>query len=191
MRNNASINQVTSESHTKGAYIQDEPDWVQSNPYLKILAPRFFSGTSNQWADLPKRVRRLFLVAEEKYSTNDAALSKAASIEQLIYKGAFLPNSPVMMNSEHNNNVNLFACHVLSPPQTASDLAIAEKIHNGCGGIGYDFSNLIDPICATYSIEKETEILNPLRKRKAHSAITLHYIINTHELLISLIWGKI
>lgn len=176
MKNAMSINQGISESYTKRSCIPDEPEWAKGNPYLKILAPRFFSSTSNnQWADLPKRVGRLFLAAEEKYSSHDVALSKAEYIEHLIYEGAFLPNSPVMMNSEHDNNVNLFACHVLSSPKTASDLAIAGEIHNGCGGIGYDFSNLIDPISATYSIEKETELLNPLRKRKAHSAVTLHY----------------
>lgn len=153
-----------------------EPEWVDNNPYLRILAPRFFSDASNsQWLNLPKRVSDLFLAAETKYSDHSVALLRAKSIERLIHKGAFLPNSPVMMNSENGGNVNLFACHVLSPPTTSKDFGIAEIIHNGCGGIGYDFSDLVDPISATYAIEKETELLNPRRKRKAHSAVTLSY----------------
>jgi ribonucleoside-diphosphate reductase alpha chain len=92
-----------------------------------------------------------------------------------VSEGAFLPNSPVMMNSEYEIGVNLFACHVLSPPSKTKDFNIAEQIHNGCGGIGYDFSEVESPVSLTHLIEKETEALNPNRKRKAHSAVTLSY----------------
>lgn len=154
----------------------DAPEWSINNPYLNILAPRFFSDTKNsQWLDLPKRVGKLFLNAEIKYSDYDVALAKAKEIVGIVSQGSFLPNSPVMMNSEHDNDVNLFACHVLSPPANITDFNVAEQIHNGCGGIGYDFSEMEDPVSATYTIERVTENLNPNRKRKAHSAVTLSY----------------
>ena len=153
-----------------------DPEWSVNNPYLHILASRFFSDVENiKWLDLPKRVGKLFLVAETKYSDYDTALERAKEIVSLVSEGAFLPNSPVMMNSEYEIGVNLFACHVLSPPSNTKDLNIAEQIHNGCGGIGYDFSEMDDPVSLTYTIERETETLNPNRKRKAHSAVTLFY----------------
>lgn len=156
--------------------INSDPAWSINNPYLSLLSSRFFSdGNTVNWRDLPLRVGRLFFKAESKYSSNDLSMQRAVEISELVHEGIFLPNSPVMMNSEHEECVNLFACHVLSPPTTENDLDIAKQIHDGCGGIGYDFSNLSDPVSATLAIEKETHLLNPLRKRKAHSAVTLNY----------------
>lgn len=152
------------------------PSWVDDNQYLEILAPRFFENQKSiDWNDLPRRVSRLFLQAEMKYSDIKTATNQAARLEELVYEGVFFPNSPVMMNSEHANSVNLFACHVLAPPKHFNDLDVAKQIHDGCGGIGYDFSLMEDPVSATINIEKQTAILNPNRKRKAHSAVTLDY----------------
>lgn len=153
------------------------PLWAINNPYLGVLSPRFFSDAETpDWSDLSKRVGRLFLEAEKKYSSMVIAEQKALEIVALINEGAFLPNSPVMMNSEHSDSINLFACHVLSPPKHFNDLDVAKQIHDGCGGIGYDFSKMDDPVAATLNIEKQTKFLNPNRKRKAHSAVTLSYM---------------
>lgn len=161
------------------------PHWAVNNPYLEILAPRFFSGgRAADWSDLPKRVSRLFLKAESRYSVPHVAEARAKEIAEIISDGLFLPNSPVMMNSEGENDVNLFACHVLSPPASLDDLEIARQIHDGCGGIGYDFSNMDDPVSATLTIEKQTALLNPGRKRKAHSAVTLNH---THPKILEFI----
>ena len=152
------------------------PSWVDDNQYLEILAPRFFENQKSiDWNDLPRRVSRLFLQAEMKYSDIKTATNQAARLEELVYEGVFFPNSPVMMNSEHANSVNLCACHVLAPPKHFNDLDVAKQIHDGCGGIGYDFSLMEDPVSATINIEKKTAILNPNRKRKANSAVTLDY----------------
>jgi len=155
---------------------EEKPDWVLENPYLDILAPRFFANSRTpDWSELPQRVGRLFLRAEQRYSSYEVAESRAKEIIRLVSEGSFLPNSPVMMNSEFEQGANLFACHVLSPPSDASDLDTAKTIHDGCGGIGYDFSRIADPVSATLSIERETKLLNPNRKRKAHSAVTLDW----------------
>lgn len=158
------------------------PLWAIDNPYLSILAPRFFSGPASQnWSDLPKRVGRLFLEAEKKYSPDHIALQSANAVADLVREGAFIPNSPVMMNSESEGRHNLFACHVLAPPEDPSDCSIARQIHDGCGGIGYDFTKMNDPVSATRGIELQTARLNLNRKRKAHSAVTLQY--DHHEIL--------
>ncbi len=153
----------------------NEPEWAFGNPYLNILSSRFFNETSIEWSDLPKRVGRLYLSAELRYCEYNLAVEQAKEVVKIVSEGSFLPNSPVMMNSESEANVNLFACHVLAPPSDINDLHVAKQIHDGCGGIGYDFSKLEDPILATSTIEKETAMLNPKRKRKAHSAVTLSY----------------
>jgi ribonucleoside-diphosphate reductase alpha chain len=164
---------------------QSTPNWSVNNPYLEILAPRFFSADRVvDWSDLPKRVSRLFLKAEKNYLDSHVAEARARQIGEIVNDGLFLPNSPVMMNSEGETGVNLFACHVLSPPVSIDDLDIAKQIHDGCGGIGYDFSNIDDPVSATLTIERQTELLNPGRKRKAHSAVTLSY---THPKILEFI----
>jgi len=151
------------------------PIWTEDNPYLSILKNRFFSGNSKpDWSQLSQRVARLFIDIESKYETYDVAKKSAQEIHDLVQSGSFFPNSPVMMNSESSNEVNLFACHVLSPPTGEGDLSIAQEIHDGCGGIGYDFSKQEDPVSLTDLLESTTESLNSGRKRKAHSAVTVH-----------------
>ncbi|SDH55994.1 ribonucleoside-diphosphate reductase class II [Paraburkholderia steynii] len=151
-----------------------QPAWAVDNPYLEILKGRFFS-QSNQvdWNELPRRVQRLFLSVERRHAPEGEAQRTSAQILELLQDGAFLPNSPVMMNSEREDEVNLFACHVLAPPVGIDELEVAKIIHDGCGGIGYDLTALPDPITLTQMIEQQTAVLNPTRKRKAHSAVTL------------------
>lgn len=151
------------------------PAWVENNPYLPLLEKRFFNKPHLvDWSHLPLRVSRLFLTVEQRYEPISEAEARTQSIYDLIHEGAFFPNSPVMMNTETSNNVNLFACHVLAPPISVSALKIAEEIHDGCGGIGYDLSLQDDPVSLTRYIESQTASLNSSRKRKAHSAVTLH-----------------
>lgn len=161
------------------------PRWVKDNPYLDILQSRFFSvNFEPDWSQLPQRVARLFIDIERKYETEELAKKRAEEIHNLVHSGSFFPNSPVMMNSETSNEVNLFACHVLSPPEGKGGLSVAKEIHDGCGGIGYDFSKQEDPVSLTGLLETNTESLNKGRKRKAHSAVTLHI---THPKVIEFI----
>ncbi|MGZ6519562.1 MAG: hypothetical protein ACXVED_18390, partial [Bacteroidia bacterium] len=165
--------------------LSETPTWAKNNPYLSILENRFFNVDSKpDWSQLPQRVARLFIDIEHKYETSDLAQKRACEIHNLVHSGSFFPNSPVMMNSESSNEVNLFACHVLSPPNGEGDLSVAKEIHDGCGGIGYDFSKQEDPVYLTDLLETNTESLNSGRKRKAHSAVTLHI---THPKLIEFI----
>ncbi len=151
------------------------PAWAVENPYLSILAPRFFEDVDCcDWSDLARRVVRMFTTVEARYTTQAEADRLGAKLHALLHDGAFLPNSPVMMNSEHGTPANMFACHVLAPPVDAQSMEIASKIHDGCGGIGYDLSSVADPVAMTQFIEDQTSERNPDRKRKAHSAVTLH-----------------
>lgn len=160
---------------TKPNRVPHTPAWAVENPYLGILAPRFFENVDGcDWNDLAHRVVRMFLTVEARYTTQAEADCLGAKLQVLLNDGAFLPNSPVMMNSEHGAPANMFACHVLAPPVDAQSMEIASKIHDGCGGIGYDLSSVGDPIAMTQFIEDQTSERNPDRKRKAHSAVTLH-----------------
>ncbi len=152
-----------------------QPAWALNNPYLGILAPRFFvKVTDCDWSDLPRRVVRMFETVEMKYSSAAETQALGLKLQALLEDGAFLPNSPVMMNTEHETTANLFACHVLAPPIDLTSMEVAGKIHDGCGGIGYDLTSVDDPVAMTMFIETQTATLNPARKRKAHSAVTLH-----------------
>jgi ribonucleoside-diphosphate reductase alpha chain len=151
------------------------PRWTIENPYLTVLAPRFFDDVVGcDWSDLPRRVVRMFKTVERRYSSEQETNRLGENLHALLCDGAFLPNSPVMMNSEHGDGMNLFACHVLAPPVDARAMSVASKIHDGCGGIGYDLTSVADPVAMTQFIEQRTAQLNPTRKRKAHSAVTLH-----------------
>lgn len=151
------------------------PSWAVDNPYLDVLAPRFFAQSAQaDWSDLARRVVRMFTAVERRHVSETEALALADRLHALVQDGAFMPNSPVMMNSEHDSGINLFACHVLAPPVDAQSMEIAGKIHDGCGGIGYDLTSVADPVAMTRFIETQTAQRNPTRKRKAHSAVTLH-----------------
>lgn len=164
------MDQVEQFNHVAGL-----PSWAINNPYLGILAPRFFDDTDScDWSDLARRVVRMFTTVEGRYTNQSEANSLGEKLYELLHDGAFLPNSPVMMNSEHGISANMFACHVLAPPIDAQAMEVASKIHDGCGGIGYDLTSVKDPIAMTQFIEEQTSQLNPTRKRKAHSAVTLH-----------------
>ncbi|RZO02734.1 hypothetical protein EKG40_25835 [Pseudomonas moorei] len=153
----------------------NHPRWAVENPYLTVLAPRFFDDVDRcDWSDLARRVVRMFTTVEARYTTQTEAEHLGAKLYALLDDGAFLPNSPVMMNSEHGSGANMFACHVLAPPVDARAMEIASKIHDGCGGIGYDLTSVADPVAMTQFIEDQTSNRNPDRKRKAHSAVTLH-----------------
>jgi len=122
------------------------PSWAVENPYLGILAPRFFEQSAKaDWSDLARRVVRMFMVVERRYVSETEALVLADQLYALIHDGAFMPNSPVMMNTEHETSTNLFACHVLAPPVDVKSMEIAGRIHDGCGGIGYDLTSVDDP----------------------------------------------
>ena len=167
---------------TKTTYL---PVWALNNPYLPILAPRFFNQIKScDWSDLPRRVVRMFSEVERKYSNEAETQVLGEKLLSLLNDGAFFPNSPVMMNTECRSSANLFACHVLAPPLGSSSMEIASKIHDGCGGIGYDLTSVEDPVAMTMFIEEQTAILNPSRKRKAHSAVTLHV---NHEMIASFV----
>lgn len=151
------------------------PLWAVENPYLNILAPRFFDDFEDcDWNDLARRVVRMFNTVESQYTSKAEADRLGAKLHALIQAGAFLPNSPVMMNSEHGASANMFACHVLAPPVDTEAMEVASRIHDGCGGIGYDLTSVADPVAMTQFIEDQTSEKNPDRKRKAHSAVTLH-----------------
>lgn len=153
----------------------DLPSWAVKNPYLGILAPRFFDDIDScDWSDLARRVVRMFTMVEVRYTSQSEADHLGKKLYALLHDGAFLPNSPVMMNSEHGTSANMFACHVLAPPIDPQAMEVAGKIHDGCGGIGYDLTSVEDPVAMTQFIEDQTSQLNPTRKRKAHSAVTLH-----------------
>ena len=153
---------------------KNPPAWVHGNPYLAALEDRFFSDRRLvDWSTLPLRVERLFYSVESGYRSPTEAMGLARELRALVHDGAFFPNSPVMMNSEQADRGNFFACYVLSAPLDVDKFAIAKSIHDGCGGIGYDLSDTLDPVALTDAIEQETCALNPARKRKAHSAVTL------------------
>ncbi|TDK30964.1 hypothetical protein E2F49_11550 [Luteimonas terrae] len=154
--------------------VPDLPVWALDNPYLQALKPRFFARPAEGvWGEIPKRVQRLFVEVERRYTSTDRAEALGETLRALVHDGAFFPNSPAMMNSEQESRVNLFACHVLSPPIETGGFEVARTIHDGCGGIGYDLTALEDPVSLTEVIERETTALNPGRKRKAHSAVTV------------------
>jgi ribonucleoside-diphosphate reductase alpha chain len=165
----------TTASNNSKQHTTNVPAWVENNPYLPLLEKRFFNNPDLvDWSHLPLRVSRLFLTVEQRYEPISKAEENSKKIYDLVHEGAFFPNSPVMMNTETSNNVNLFACHVLAPPISVSALKVAEEIHDGCGGIGYDLSLQDNPVNLTRYIENQTDSLNYSRKRKAHSAVTLH-----------------
>jgi ribonucleoside-diphosphate reductase alpha chain len=165
--------------------ILSQPVWAHNNPWLRALEPRFFTtGKSPNWSELPARIGRLCLLAEDPYAGRSAAEEFRWAVEEMIHAGLFFPNSPAMMNTEDEQPANLFACHALHCPGSDVDFSLAQSIFDGLGGVGFDLNEAKDPISIVQRLENETLLANTRRKRTGLSSATLRI---THPAIVPFI----
>jgi ribonucleoside-diphosphate reductase alpha chain len=93
------------------------------------------------------RVARAIAAAEARLGRSEAAVREIASaFYRLMVEGAFLPNSPTLMNAGKGNQLQYSACYVLPVGDSMEEIFDAVRaaaiIHQSGGGTGFAFSRL-------------------------------------------------
>ena len=109
------------------------------------LAPG--AGTRETAEDMCWRVATAIASAEATWGRTPQQIHEAASqFYELMVDGAFLPNSPTLMNAGKDNGLQYSACFVLPVGDSMDQIFEAVKraaiIHKSGGGTGFAFSRL-------------------------------------------------
>jgi ribonucleoside-diphosphate reductase alpha chain len=97
--------------------------------------------------DMCWRVARAIAAAEARFGRSPAAVREIAeAFYDIMVEGAFLPNSPTLMNAGKGNGLQYSACYVLpvgdSMEEIFDSVKAAAIIHKSGGGTGFAFSRL-------------------------------------------------
>ncbi len=113
------------------------PGSPEKSRYFPLLRHRILHRHVDQgWEGLVTRVQRLAIEAESLWHDDDRS-QFVQHLGHALRSGAFLPNSPLLVNSG-NDPRRLFACFAVDSRRSYDEfLSIVRKIHDGMGGVGY------------------------------------------------------
>jgi ribonucleoside-diphosphate reductase alpha chain len=123
--------------------------WTE--PALRVLRERYLTRRDGVVVETPEemcwRVALAIAAGEERYGRSPAAVREIASaFYDIMVEGAFLPNSPTLMNAGKGNGLQYSACYVLpvgdSMDEIFDSVKAAAIIHKSGGGTGFAFSRL-------------------------------------------------
>ena len=122
-----------------------------SEPALRVLRERYLSRKDGAVVETPEemcwRVAESIAAGEARYGRSPAAVHEVASaFYDVMVDGAFVPNSPTLMNAGKGNGLQYSACYVLpvgdSMEEIFDSVKAAAIIHKSGGGTGFAFSRL-------------------------------------------------
>jgi len=129
--------------------------WSESA--LRVLRERYLDrsrpsegnapGRAETAEDMCWRVAMAIAAAEATWGKTQAEIREvAAQFYDLMVEGAFMPNSPTLMNAGRENGLQYSACFVLPVGDSMDEIFEAVKraaiIHKSGGGTGFAFSRL-------------------------------------------------
>jgi ribonucleoside-diphosphate reductase alpha chain len=123
--------------------------WTE--PALRVLRERYLTRRDGEVVETPEemcwRVALAIAAGEERYGRSPAAVQEIASaFYDIMIDGAFMPNSPTLMNAGKGNGLQYSACYVLpvgdSMEEIFDSVKAAAIIHKSGGGTGFAFSRL-------------------------------------------------
>jgi ribonucleoside-diphosphate reductase alpha chain len=123
--------------------------WTE--PALRVLRERYLTRKDGEVAETPEemcwRVAQSIAAGEARYGRSPAAVREIAeAFYDMMVDGAFLPNSPTLMNAGKGNGLQYSACYVLpvgdSMEEIFDSVKAAAIIHKSGGGTGFAFSRL-------------------------------------------------
>ena len=117
--------------------------------------------------DMCWRVASAIASAESAWGKTPPQIHEAASrFYEMMVDGAFLPNSPTLMNAGKDNGLQFSACFVLPVGDSMDAIFEAVKraaiIHKSGGGTGFAFSRLRPKDTEVKSTGGEVYSINPL-----------------------------
>jgi len=116
-----------------------------------VLRERYLNRLGDEVLETPEelcwRVAQAIAKAEERWGKSDPVVHEIASaFYDMMVEGAFLPNSPTLMNAGKGNQLQYSACYVLPVGDSMEEIFDAVKaaaiIHKSGGGTGFAFSRL-------------------------------------------------
>jgi ribonucleoside-diphosphate reductase alpha chain len=122
-----------------------------TDPAFRVLRERYLTRRDGEVIETPEemcwRVALSIAAGEERYGRSAAAVREIASaFYDIIVEGAFVPNSPTLMNAGKGNGLQYSACYVLpvgdSMEEIFDSVKAAAIIHKSGGGTGFAFSRL-------------------------------------------------
>src|SRR5215471_15953737 len=123
--------------------------WTE--PALRVLRERYLTRQGGEVVETPEemcwRVALTIARGEARYGRSEAAVREIAeAFYDIMIDGAFLPNSPTLMNAGKDNGLQYSACYVLpvgdSMEEIFDSVKAAAIIHKSGGGTGFAFSRL-------------------------------------------------
>lgn len=123
--------------------------WTE--PALRVLRERYLTRRNGEVSETPEemcwRVARSIAAGEARYGRSPAAVREIAeAFYDIMVDGAFVPNSPTLMNAGKANGLQYSACYVLpvgdSMEEIFDSVKAAAIIHKSGGGTGFAFSRL-------------------------------------------------
>jgi ribonucleoside-diphosphate reductase alpha chain len=123
--------------------------WSESA--LRVLRERYLTRRGGEVVETPEemcwRVAASIAEGEARYGRSPAAVHEVATaFYDIMVDGAFVPNSPTLMNAGKDNGLQYSACYVLPVDDSMEDIFDSVKaaaiIHKSGGGTGFAFSRL-------------------------------------------------
>jgi ribonucleoside-diphosphate reductase alpha chain len=123
--------------------------WTESA--LRVLRERYLTRRGGEVVETPEemcwRVAASIAEGEARYGRSQAAAHEVATaFYDIMVDGAFVPNSPTLMNAGKDNGLQFSACYVLPVDDSMEDIFDSVKaaaiIHKSGGGTGFAFSRL-------------------------------------------------
>jgi ribonucleoside-diphosphate reductase alpha chain len=121
--------------------------YLDRSPKGSADAPAPATGPGETAEDMCWRVARAIASAETAWGRTPQQIHQVASqFYEMMVDGAFLPNSPTLMNAGKDNGLQFSACFVLPVGDSMDEIFEAVKraaiIHKSGGGTGFAFSRL-------------------------------------------------
>ena len=151
------------------------PGPPEQSAHFSVLVPRILHRHQyDGYAGLVDRVAALWRAARPVGGPGENQTERR--LRTLMHRGAFLPNSPLLVHAGESNR-RLFACFsVGASPDLPAFLETARSVHDGMGGVGFSLPRGLDVSEARSfiaAVDRDTVAHQAGRPRPASSAVTV------------------
>ena len=150
------------------------PGYPPKSPFFDALAPRILHRhVGGGWPGLCDRLVAIAAEVEARYAEPDSGAFLAELLDA-ISRGAFLPNSPLLVNAGEDHRA-IFACFALDTRRPLSEFfELSRAVHDGMGGVGCAIEGSGADVAAfVQALDEDTGAHQAGRPRPASNAVTV------------------